>query len=156
MNTGTDVPRIAKTDEEISRCFPVMSELRPHLQADSFLALVRGMELQGFRLAFIEDNKQVVAAAGFRIFTSLFMGKNLYVDDLVTTGQSRSAGYGKIMLDWLRDVAKEADAGPDLYEPRFAPRGAVDSRRARANFSTSLASRVFSTLPFSSHPFRPI
>ncbi len=108
MNTGTDVPRIAKTDEEISRCFPVMSELRPQLHAESFVALVRDMETQGFRLAFIEHKKQVVAAAGFRIFTSLFMGKNLYVDDLVTTGHSRSTGYGKIMLDWLRDLAKEA------------------------------------------------
>jgi GNAT superfamily N-acetyltransferase len=102
------VPRIASTDEEIARCFPVMSELRPHLQADSFVALVRGMEAEGFRLAFIEDKKQIVAAAGFRIFTSLFMGKNLYVDDLVTTGQARSAGYGKVMLDWLRTVATDA------------------------------------------------
>ena len=102
------VPRIAATDAEIASCFPVMAELRPHLQADSFVALVRSMETQGFRLAFIEDKKQVVAAAGFRIYTSLFMGKNLYVDDLVTTSQSRSAGYGKILLDWLRDVAKEA------------------------------------------------
>ncbi len=108
MNTGTDVPRIAKTDDEISRCFAVISELRPHLQADSFVRLVRGMEAEGFRLAFIEDKKQVVAAAGFRIFTSLVMGKNLYVDDLVTTSQSRSAGHGKTMLDWLRTVAKEA------------------------------------------------
>lgn len=102
------IPRIAKTDEEIAGCFPVMSELRSHLQADSFVSLVRGMEAEGFRLAFIKDQELVVAAAGFRIFTSLFMGKNLYVDDLVTTSQSRSAGYGKIMLDWLRSVAKEA------------------------------------------------
>ncbi|HSD69970.1 MAG TPA: GNAT family N-acetyltransferase [Woeseiaceae bacterium] len=102
------VPRIAISDEDISRCFPVIAELRPQLQADSFVNLVRGMEAEGFRLAFIEDRQKVVAAAGFRIFTSLFMGKNLYVDDLVTTEESRSAGHGKVMLDWLRDVAREA------------------------------------------------
>ncbi len=104
-------PKIAKTDGEIAGCFPVMAELRPHLKGDSFVELVRGMETQGFRLAFIEDRKHVVAVAGFRIFTSLFAGKNLYVDDLVTTSESRSAGYGKILLDWLRTVAQEADCG---------------------------------------------
>ena len=102
------VPRIAITDEDISRCFPVITELRPHLQANTFVTMVRSMEAEGFRLAFIEDGQKVVAAAGYRIFTSLFMGKNLYVDDLVTAGESRSAGHGKVMLDWLRDLAKEA------------------------------------------------
>lgn len=102
------VPRLARTDEDIRRCFPVIAELRPQLQAQEFVKLVRGMEAEGFRLAFIEVGQEVVAAAGFRIFTSLFMGRNLYVDDLVTAGEHRSAGHGKVMLDWLRGVAKEA------------------------------------------------
>ena len=100
-------PTIAKTDEEIARCFPILSELRPHLQVDTFVTLIRNMETEGYRLAFIEEGGMVVAASGYRIFTSLFMGKNLYVDDLVTTSDSRSKGYGETMLDWLRTVAKE-------------------------------------------------
>lgn len=54
------------------------------------------------------------------------------------------------------DAAKAAVAAPDPYEPRFALRPDAGSRRARANFSTSFALRVFSTLAFSSHPFRAI
>jgi len=42
-------PVIAKTDAEISRCFPIVAELRPHLDEASFVAMVRGMETQGFR-----------------------------------------------------------------------------------------------------------
>lgn len=66
------------------------------------------MQAEGYRLAFIADKDAVVAVAGYRIFTSLFMGKNLYVDDLVTASDSRSRGYGKILIDWLRDLARES------------------------------------------------
>jgi len=42
------VVRQAKTDEEISRCFDVMVELRPHLERDNFVKTVRAMEVEGF------------------------------------------------------------------------------------------------------------
>lgn len=100
-------PKIAETDHEIENCFDVMSELRPHLRREGFLPLVRHMQTEGFQLAYIEDQGRVVAVAGFRIFTNLFMGKNLYVDDLVTLESGRSQGYGETMLNWLRDLALE-------------------------------------------------
>ncbi len=103
------IPVVAKTDDEIARCFAVVAELRSHLQADSFVGMVRSMQSEGYCLAFIEDDAEIVAVAGYRIHTTLFMGKNLYVDDLVTTDSVRSKGYGKTMLDWLRSVAQDAD-----------------------------------------------
>jgi GNAT superfamily N-acetyltransferase/catechol 2,3-dioxygenase-like lactoylglutathione lyase family enzyme len=86
-----------------------MAELRTHLTSGDFLQTIRRMESEGFRLAYIEDTEGVVAVAGYRIYTNLFLGKNLYVDDLVTSARARSSGYGKQMLDWLRDKAREAD-----------------------------------------------
>lgn len=102
------MPSDAKTDSEIQMCFDVMSELRTHLASDDFLKTIRHMESEGFRLAYIEDAKGVVAVAGYRIYTNLFLGKNLYVDDLVTAARARSKGYGKQMLDWLRNKARKA------------------------------------------------
>ena len=102
------MPTDAKTDDEIQNCFDVMSELRTHLTREDFLATVRHMESEGYRLAYINDDERVVAVAGYRIYTNLFLGKNLYVDDLVTSANARSKGYGKQMLDWLRDKARDA------------------------------------------------
>lgn len=102
-------PLVAETDDEITRCFAVMSELRPHLDAASFVDTVRGMQTEGYRLACIEEDGVVVAVAGYRSQHSLFMGKNLYVDDLVTSSSSRSKGYGKALIDWLRNVARESE-----------------------------------------------
>jgi len=105
----TSNPLVAETDDDIARCFAVMSELRPHLDQASFVSLVRGMQAEGYQLAYIEDGDAVVAMAGYRSYTSLFMGKNLYVDDLVTSNSSRSKGYGKALIDWLRNVARDTD-----------------------------------------------
>ena len=103
------IPIRAQTDEQIERCFPVMSELRTHLRRELFLAQIRLMEDEGYRLAYIEEDKEVVSVAGFRIYTNLFMGKNLYVDDLVTSERHRSKRHGETMLAWLRKTAIDND-----------------------------------------------
>jgi GNAT superfamily N-acetyltransferase len=102
-------PQRAKTDAEIEACFEVMAELRPHLKKHRFLATVRNMEAEGFRLIYIATDNHVVAAAGYRIYSNLWMGKHLYVDDLVTADANRSSGYGKRMIEWLRAEAKAND-----------------------------------------------
>ena len=103
------MPQRAKTDAEIEACFDVMAELRPHLKKHDFLSTVRNMESEGFCLIYIATDNKVVAVAGYRICSNLFMGKHLYVDDLVTAGEERSSGYGKRMIDWLRGKAKTTD-----------------------------------------------
>lgn len=102
------MPKQALSDQEIMRCFNVMLELRPHLMRENFLATVRAMELEGYKLAFIEVQGVVVAVAGYRIATNLFMGKHLYVDDLVAAETVRSQGYGEALVSWLRAQALEA------------------------------------------------
>jgi len=101
------MPKQATTDIEIENCFDVMSELRTQLKKGQFLSTVRHMETEGYKLAFIEDGGKVVAVAGYRIYSNLFMGKHLYVDDLVTSENARSKGHGEQLIKWLRNVAKE-------------------------------------------------
>lgn len=101
-------PRIASTDEEIARCYPAMSSLRPHIAESDFVPLVRNMENEGYQLAYLESDGQVVAVAGYRISTNLHLGKNLYVDDLATLPGARSRGHGAALLDWLRGQAEDA------------------------------------------------
>lgn len=102
------MPQEAKTDAEIQNCYDVMSELRTHLEKEEFVPLIRHMESEGYRLVYHEEDDQVVAVAGYRIYTNLILGKNMYVDDLVTTRQSRSKGNGAKLIDWLREKAKSS------------------------------------------------
>jgi len=94
--------RIAETDAEISACFPVMRELRPHVKdAPAFLARVRAQQDTGYLIAYLEDSSRPVAAAGYRYGENLAWGRFLYVDDLVTLASERSKGHGAKLLDWL-------------------------------------------------------
>ena len=58
------------------------------------------MEKDGYKLAYIREEANIVAVAGYRINTNLFMGKHLYIDDLVTAESQRSKGYGENLLPW--------------------------------------------------------
>lgn len=97
--------RVATADKDISACFPVMRELRPHLAESEFVDRVRRQEVTGYRLALIQVDQSVVAVAGFRLAENLAWGRFLYVDDLVTLPDHRSHGYGAQLLDWLRKHA---------------------------------------------------
>ena len=101
-----DAARLAETNDEIARCFRVMSFLRPHLVEAEFVSRVKTQQGQGFLLAYLEDAGEVVAVAGFRVMDMLATGRTLYVDDLVTDETQRSRGYGKAMLGWLQEYAR--------------------------------------------------
>jgi|SRR5882762_4871964 GNAT superfamily N-acetyltransferase len=99
---------IANTPEEIRRCHPVMRELRTHIPDErNFTDRVLRQQKEGYLLAFLETNGEVCAVAGYRFLESLFSGKNLYVDDLVTRERDRSRGFGAALIDWLMDQARE-------------------------------------------------
>lgn len=97
--------QLATTDAEIAACFPVMQELRPHLEEADFLERVRKLEKAGYRLGYVQQSEGVVAVAGFWIRENLAWGRFMYVDDLVTMASQRSHGIGSRFLVWLRDYA---------------------------------------------------
>jgi GNAT superfamily N-acetyltransferase len=118
------VVRIALTDAEITGCYPVMAQLRPHVPEEEFVAMVRTQMDEGYELAWIADNDDAAAngdsgparaVAGFRVYHNLFRGLHMYVDDLVTDKTARSGGYGGSLLEWLAAEAKRRDCvGLDL------------------------------------------
>src|SRR6266513_2944854 len=99
---------LATTPDEIRRCHAVMRELRPHFEdAEKFVERVTRQQKEGYLLAFLEAEGEVRAVAGYRFLESLFSGKFLYVDDLVTRESDRSRGFGGELLDWLIEQARE-------------------------------------------------
>ena len=129
---------IAQTAEDIRRCFPVMRELRPHFDdVDKFVERVERQQQEGYLLAFVEADGEVRAVAGYRFLESLFSGKFLYVDDLVTRSTDRSSGFGGQLLDWLIEQARahgceqlELDSGVQRFDAHrfyFAQRMKISS-----------------------------
>ncbi len=97
---------IANTDAEIQACFPVFSELRPHLKADPFLAQVRRQQAQAYQILAVRQQGTVKSVAGFRFAEFLAWGKILYVDDLATLSGETTQGFAGALLDRLIEHAQ--------------------------------------------------
>jgi GNAT superfamily N-acetyltransferase len=100
---------LALDDPRWDAALPVLQELRPHLDAASFRAVHAEGEPQGYRfLAAFDDDERCLGVAGWRIVATAFVGRKLYVDDLVTASAARSTGVGKALLDELERRARDA------------------------------------------------
>ena len=105
--TTTMEIKIATTEEDILKCWEAMYALRPHLIKEEFVQTIQEMMKDGYKLVYIEENGKAAAAIGFRYMQYLFNGKHFYIDDLSTLPESRSKGYGGILLDYVINLAKE-------------------------------------------------
>jgi GNAT superfamily N-acetyltransferase len=94
-------------DAAWASAFPVLRQLRPHLERDELDAIQRAGRTQGltFTGAFVAGT--CVGVAGWRVMDTTSVIRKLYVDDLVTDTASRSMGVGSILLAHLSDRAVE-------------------------------------------------
>ena len=83
-----------------------MPALRPHLIKEFFVPTVQEMILEGYTLAFIEEDAKAAAAVGFRYLQFLYNGKHFYIDDLSTLLEYRGKGYAGKLLDFVIEKAK--------------------------------------------------
>lgn len=101
----------AESDAQILATCDVMRQLRPHLpEGAEYVSAIRAIGASdGYRLACLDDGREVRAVAGYRVLTMLYCGRALSVDDFVTDEQARSRGHGARRLEWL--MAKASALG---------------------------------------------
>ena len=100
--------RILETESEVVASYAVMKQLRPHLSEGDYVDRVRTMtDRHGYVLAGLFVGARIVSVAGFRLSVCLHYGPFVYVDDLVTDAETRSQGYGGLLLRWVADYARE-------------------------------------------------
>lgn len=97
------------TEAQWREAFPVMRELRTHLDLDAYLAVLREMAPQGYRLLAVRgDDGAITGLAGIALLTNLYYGRHIWVYDLVTTASDRSQGYGSALLAYVEALARQA------------------------------------------------
>lgn len=103
---GQATIRQLTTADDLRAAWPVVRQLRPHLDEDRFVAQALRQKQDGYRATALEDDGVPRAYAGWRVQEFLVYGRFLYVDDLVTDESTRSRGQGRQLLDWLKDEAR--------------------------------------------------
>jgi GNAT superfamily N-acetyltransferase len=103
-------------DARLPAAWAVMAALRPHRDAAAMEELYAQAHPLGLRITALllvgdagdAGDAAVCAVAGWRIGINLHLGRNLYVEDLVTDPRRRSAGHGALLLEHLRERARAA------------------------------------------------
>ena len=93
------------TDAERREAFPILNELRTHLDEALFEDQYEQMYEEGYRLFGLYEDDEIVAVAGAKTATNFYLGKHAYVYDLVTTESRRSEGFGEQLLSFVHDWA---------------------------------------------------
>ena len=100
--------------KEFIKAFPIVQQLRPHLEERAYLNLIKDMQKEGYRMFALfdaaTDAEKIVAVAGIIQLTNLVYGKHIWIYDLVTDTACRSKGYGAILLSFINDLAKKVVA----------------------------------------------
>ncbi|HEY4316501.1 MAG TPA: GNAT family N-acetyltransferase [Herbaspirillum sp.] len=97
-----------ESDAELEASFPVMQELRPHLNdRAAYVAQIARQRTQGYRLLAAWRDGAVAGLAGYRLQENLIYGRFVYVDDLVVTAALHRAGLGEQLLQAARQQAVE-------------------------------------------------
>lgn len=97
------------SDADLKNAFPVLKELRPHLEYEEFKRLYSLAHTnEGYTLVALQSEDTILAVMGYRFITDFIRGTHLYIDDLVSTESMRSQGLGEKLLHHAEDLARKA------------------------------------------------
>ncbi|MFC5277677.1 GNAT family N-acetyltransferase [Halorubrum rubrum] len=106
--TTTDVRELT-TGPEFEAAYPILRELRDHLDRAEMEVTHERMREEGYLLFGRYDGSELVAVAGITVDTNFYLGKHVFVHDLVTTESRRSEGHGSALLSFLHEWASDRD-----------------------------------------------
>jgi GNAT superfamily N-acetyltransferase len=99
--------RLVTSGKALEQAAVVLCHLRTQFTQAALLHQVKKQIADGYQLACVYHDKQIIAVAGFVIGRKLAWGKYLYVDDVIALPEQRCKGAGKILFDWLKQHAKQ-------------------------------------------------
>ncbi len=100
--------RLCESEDEIASTFAVMNQLRPEVEEGSYVGLIKKMIADyGYSLyGYFEKNK-CLGAVGCTIDERLWLGKTLYVADLIVDAENRATSIGSKLIEKMKRVADD-------------------------------------------------
>jgi GNAT superfamily N-acetyltransferase len=134
--------RRCDSEAELRAVFPVMRQLRTHLDEAAYLAACGRSAAQGYELHAAWLDGKPVGAIGWRLQDDLARGRSLYVDDLVTDETMRSRGIGAALMRHAEETARAAGCSQLRLSSRLER---VDAHRFYERIGMKKSSYAFVT-----------
>jgi GNAT superfamily N-acetyltransferase len=98
-----------ETEEEWLSAFPVIEQLRPHLDESSYLKYRTQLRDDGYTLFALSIEDEIVSLAGVAVNTNMYYGQHVWVYELITDEPHRSQGYGAELLAHVEAWGRDRD-----------------------------------------------
>ena len=121
---------------EMDTSFPLINEVYTDITIESYQTMIAEMTDNYFQIQ-VKNGDEIVGVSGCWIGTKIWCGKYLEMDNVVVSSKFRSKGIGKMMSDFLAEVAEKENckimcldaytdnfgAGKFYMNQGFIPRG---------------------------------
>ena len=97
---------VLKPEMELTEVAEVLLQLRPQYTLETLINQIRVQQKQGYQIAYVKSDNQVLCVAGFVVGDKLAWGKHVYIDDLATNENCRSEGIGSLMIEWFKSYCE--------------------------------------------------
>jgi len=98
--------RILTQKHEMLPLLPLIQQLSPGLTLERYTDLLDDMLAHGYRMVAVFEGETCTGLSGFWVITKIYSGKYLEMDNVVVDVAHRSKGIGKLMSDFLSDLAR--------------------------------------------------
>ena len=95
------------TVEEMLKNIEVMRFLYPAFTVEKYESYLTEMIPHNYKQIAVFENEVCVAVSGFWSGTKLWSGKYIEIDNFIVHPDYRSKGLGKMMTDYVDELAKE-------------------------------------------------
>jgi len=90
---------------EMLPLYPLIHQLSPGVTPERYTQLLDDMLAHGYRMVAVFEGDACLGLSGFWVITKIYSGKYLEMDNVVVAADQRSKGIGKVMCDFLLDLA---------------------------------------------------
>ncbi|MBD7942593.1 GNAT family N-acetyltransferase [Psychrobacillus sp. Sa2BUA9] len=109
-NSSLEIISELTTKDQWIEAYPIMKQLRTDMTLEAYIDLLQEMQKDGYKLYALYFQGKIASLVGFSWRTNFYSKRHIFVYDLVTDASRRSGGYGKKLLKYIQDYAKENGA----------------------------------------------
>ncbi len=100
----TDI-RVLTQKSEMLPLYPLIRQLSPKVTEERYAYMLDDMLAHGYRMAAVFDEGICLGLSGFWVSTKIYSGRYMELDNVVIDAAHRSQGIGKILYDFLYNIA---------------------------------------------------
>ena len=99
--------RVLTHKAEMLPLCPLIQQLNANITIEYYDTILDEMLLHGYRMVAVYEREECLGLSGIWVASKIYSGKYLEMDNVVVAAAHRSRGIGKLLTDFITDLARQ-------------------------------------------------